>query len=157
VWVSWSRKEHVRQSHRTHYGASGSVRSCGSFVLASHLHSLLIALTRWSPKRQLHAEHRAERMQNLIVTLSVYLEACCLFFFLVFYEISVAKEDGITILSDRLRYQNPPSSSFSLVNIHNVGKAWRGTDLERHIELSCLWLGDFVLAFSCFVSCNAHI
>lgn len=77
------------------------------------------------------------RMQNLIVTLSVYLEACCLFF-LVFYEISVAKEDGITILSDRLRYQNPPSSSFSLVNIHNVGKAWRGTDLERHIELSCL-------------------
>ena len=60
------------------------------------------------------------------------------FFFLVFYEISVAKEDRITILSDRFSYKNPPSSSFSLVNIHNVGKAWRGTDLERHIELSCL-------------------
>ena len=43
-------------------------------------------------------------MQNLIVTLSVYLEACCLFFFFVFYEISVAKEDRITILSDRLRW-----------------------------------------------------
>lgn len=29
-------------------------------------------------------------------------------------------------------------------------------DLEQHIELSCLWLGDFVLAFLYFVSCNAY-
>lgn len=47
-------------------------------------------------------ELSTERMQNLVVTLlNVYLEAAAVF---VFYEISFAKEDRITILSDRLRW-----------------------------------------------------
>ena len=55
------------------------------------------------------------------------------------------------------------------MNIHNVGKHVPYyiisitqvyvylQDLKRHIKLSCLRLGDFVLAFLCFVSSNAHI
>lgn len=48
-------------------------------------------------------ELSTERMQNLIVTLPVRLSRGLLPFF-VFYEMSVAKEDRITILSDRLRW-----------------------------------------------------